>query len=101
MGTIPNPGIPNRKLFEVFSESVKDEETVARRHASQTRGDGCAARRCCGWRHSFRAIRAIPNTLGGSPGPLETRKQLQNLTALAVDRSGHLVQKYRLTYHMQ
>ncbi len=39
MGTIPNLGIPNRKLFEVFSKSVKDEETVARRHANETRGD--------------------------------------------------------------
>ena len=98
---MPNPGIPNRKLFEVFSKSVKDEERVVRRDASQTRGDGCGARRCCGWGHSFRAIPAIPNTLGGPPGPLETRKQPQNLTALAVDRSGHLVQKYRLTYHRQ
>ncbi|MEG4941828.1 hypothetical protein [Microcoleus sp. F4-D5] len=40
-GTIPNLGIPNRKWFDVFSKSVKDEERVARRHAtSQTRGDG-------------------------------------------------------------
>ncbi|MEG4322336.1 MULTISPECIES: hypothetical protein [unclassified Microcoleus] len=31
----------------------------------------------------------------------ETRKQPQNLKALAVDRSGHLMRKYRLTYYMQ
>jgi hypothetical protein len=46
-------------------------------------------------------ISQLSRALGGPPGPLETRKQPQNLTALAVDRSRHLVQKYRLTYHRQ
>ncbi|MEG4347606.1 hypothetical protein QUB70_30650 [Microcoleus sp. A003_D6] len=98
--TVPNPGIPNRKLLEVFSKSVKLEETVARRHASQTRGDGCTAGRSSGWGHSFRAIVAAIASRKRPPAR-ETGKQPQNLTALAVDRSGHLVRKYRLTYHQK
>ncbi|WP_445248502.1 hypothetical protein [Microcoleus sp. OTE_8_concoct_300] len=43
----------------------------------------------------------LSRALSGPPGPLETPKQPHNLTALAVDRSGNLVQKYRLTYHRQ
>ncbi|MEG3894900.1 MULTISPECIES: hypothetical protein [unclassified Microcoleus] len=49
--------------------------------------------------HSFRAIAAIASRK--RPPARETGKQAQNLTALAVDRSGHLVRKYRLTYHRQ
>ncbi|MEG4585695.1 hypothetical protein QUA54_10835 [Microcoleus sp. MOSTC5] len=44
-------------------------------------------------------IAAIPSR--NRPPARQTGKQPQNLAALAVDRSGHLVRKYRLTYHRQ
>ncbi|MEG5067055.1 hypothetical protein QUB33_25960 [Microcoleus sp. B3-A4] len=99
MGTIPNVGIPTPKAFEVFSNSVKDEETVVRHHANETRGDSVRPAVQAGKGQSSSGsplLRAGISLLVGKLAP-----EPQTLTALAIDSSGHLVRKYRLTYHRQ
>ncbi|MEP6489171.1 hypothetical protein NDI43_10425 [Microcoleus vaginatus GB2-A3] len=99
MGTIPNVGIPNPKLFEVFSNSVKDEETVARHHANETRGDSVRPALQAGEGKSSSGAQILRAGISLRVGKLAPEPQ--NLTALAIDSSGHLVRKYRLTYHRQ
>ncbi|MBD1887627.1 hypothetical protein [Microcoleus vaginatus] len=99
MGTIPNLGIPNRKLFEVFSKSVKQQETVARHHTNQTRGDSVRPAVQAGEGKSSSASQLLRAGISLRVGKLAPEPQ--NLTALAIDSSGHLVRKYRLTYHRQ
>ncbi|MEG4108183.1 hypothetical protein [Microcoleus sp. S13_C5] len=86
-------------MFEVFSNSVKDEETVARRHANETRGDSVRpavpageGKTSCRWQLFLAGISLRVGKLAPEP---------QNFTTLAIDSSGHLVRKYRLTYHRQ
>ncbi|MEG4274972.1 MULTISPECIES: hypothetical protein [unclassified Microcoleus] len=98
-GIIPNLGIPNHKLFEVVSKSVKNEETVARSHPNETRADSvlpvvqAGEGKSCSGAQLFRA--------GISLRVRKLAPESQNLKALAIDRSGHLVRKYRLTYDRQ
>ncbi|MEG3929966.1 hypothetical protein QT990_01570 [Microcoleus sp. T3_B1] len=86
-------------MFEVFSKSVKDGETVARRHPNETRGDSVrpAVQACEG--KSLWGSQLLGAGISLRVGKLAS--QSQNLTALAIDRSGHLVRKYRLTYDRQ
>ncbi|HSF75797.1 MAG TPA: hypothetical protein VLA84_18525 [Microcoleus sp.] len=99
MGTIPKLGIRNRKLFEVFSKSVKDEETVARHHANETRGDSVRPAVQTGEGKSSSGSQLLRAGISLRAGKLAPEPQ--NLKALAIDRSGHLVRKYRLTYDRQ
>ncbi|MEG4529490.1 hypothetical protein [Microcoleus sp. D2_18a_D3] len=78
---------------------MKDEETVARRHANETRGDSVRPAVEAGEGKSLWGSQLFRAGIS-----LRVRKlapEPPNLTALAVDRSGHLVRKYRLTYDRQ
>jgi len=78
---------------------VKNEETVARRHPNETRGDSVGLFVQAGEGKSWSGSQLFRAGIS-----LRVRKlapESQNLKALAIDRSGHLVRKYRLTYDRQ
>ncbi|MEG3924734.1 MULTISPECIES: hypothetical protein [unclassified Microcoleus] len=78
---------------------MKNEDTVARRHANKTRGDSVRPALQAGEGKSSSGSQLFRAGIGLRAGKLAPDPQ--NLTALAIDRSGHLVRKYRLTYDRQ
>ncbi|MCZ0900601.1 hypothetical protein ON021_11910 [Microcoleus sp. HI-ES] len=86
-------------MFEVFSKSAKEQETVARHHANETRGDSVRPALQAGEGKSSSGSQLFRARISLRVGKLAPEPQ--NLTALAIDRSGHLVRKYRLTYDRQ
>ncbi|WP_333136054.1 hypothetical protein [Microcoleus sp. Pol11C2] len=78
---------------------MKDEEIVARRHANETRGDSVRPAVQPGEGKSSSGSQLFRAGISLRAGKLAPEQQ--NLTALAIDRSRHLVRKYRLTYHRQ
>ncbi|MEG4968813.1 MULTISPECIES: hypothetical protein [unclassified Microcoleus] len=86
-------------MFEVFSKSVKAQETVARHHANETRGDSVRPAVSAGEGKSSSGSQLFRAGISLRAGKLAPESQ--NLKALGIDRSGHLVRKYRLTYDRQ
>ncbi|MEG4282644.1 hypothetical protein QUB68_05915 [Microcoleus sp. A006_D1] len=68
-------------MFEVVSESVKDRDRLPDRTAGRA--------------HSNAKLRV---TVAACPIAALVPGKQQNLRALTVDSSGHLMRKYRLTY---
>ncbi|MEG4882305.1 hypothetical protein QUB75_16140 [Microcoleus sp. K1-B6] len=78
---------------------MKNEQTLARHHANETRGDSVPPAVQAGEGKSSPGSQLFRAGISLRAGKLAPEPQ--NLTALAIDRSGHLVRKYRLTYDRQ
>ncbi|TAE51012.1 MAG: hypothetical protein EAZ88_19205 [Oscillatoriales cyanobacterium] len=86
-------------MFEVFPKSVKDGNKNLP-HYLRRPAPGLPTIGVMGEAVAVRAIAAI--RLRVSPVCVRKQgKQPQNWRALAVNRSGHLMRKYRLTYHQK
>ncbi|MEG4518077.1 MULTISPECIES: hypothetical protein [unclassified Microcoleus] len=78
---------------------MKNEQTLARHHANETRGDSVRPAVQAGEGKSSSGSQLLGAGISLRAGKLAPESQ--NLKALGIDRSGHLVRKYRLTYHRQ
>lgn len=102
-GDKPESGNPKSQIVWGFFQVCEKMETKIYRITWWETGRGATAPNAGLWVRQWQFVRwSLLSVLAESP--VSARKQgqqPQNLRSLAVQRSGHLMRKYRLTYYMQ